>query len=474
MSQYSGATEAILELVDNSIDERIEGRLLKVDISVSRGRIEVADCGGRGMGRKELETFMEWGRSDKRGRLGRYGLGGKAALGYLGRSWKLVTCKEGADLALKIVEAHWDDEKGGLKEYELRRIALDERAPQGATRFVIEDLKKSVNAPPLRGKLGSIYRPLLMDGEVDIRVNGRRVEHLQLPLAEAPEEFEEVIGSGQVVRGWIGVLDTTKIEKRGDIPGGLRCYAYGRLITEGEFFGHPGPAWKAALNRLIGEVHLDFVPLTTNKTNFDRDSEEWKRTTGVIEKQLRPFIERLARSKEAPVTKREKEAARRAMDLLQEVARKLQRAEFLSGLMGAARGRKRPEPREKTVREDGEREPTSRKPPEPRTVPPQDAVGRLIRLGQLPKVKYTNTDEVIRSALHTKNGATTVLVNRDFPAFRARSKTVDDLTLYVFETAVMEVLKKPNGTEMTATDAFEEFNAFLREASKALLRGKRH
>jgi len=313
-----------------------------------------------------------------------------------------------------------------------------------------------------------------MDGEVEIRVNGRRVDHLQLPVAEAPEEFEEVIGSGQVVRGWIGVLDTTKIEKRGDIPGGLRCYAYGRLIREGEFFGHPGPAWKAALNRLIGEVHLDFVPLTTNKTNFDRDSEEWKRTTGVMETRLRPFIERLARSKEPPVTKREKEAARRAMDLLQEVTRKLKRAEFLSGLVGTWRGRKRPEPREKIAREEEQREPTPRKPPEPRTPPPREAVGRLIRLGQLPKVKYTNADETIRSALQCKNGATTVLVNRDFPAFRARSRTVDDLTLYVFETAVMEVLKKPNGTEMTATDAFEDFNAFLREASRELLGGKHH
>jgi hypothetical protein len=320
MSQYSDATEAMLELVDNSVDERMEGRLLKVDISVSRGRIEVADCGGTGMGRRELEIFMEWGRSDKRGRLGRYGLGGKAALGYLGRSWKLVTCKEGADLALKIVETHWDDEKGGLKEYEPRRIALDERAPQGATRFVIEDLKKSVNAPPLRRRLGSIYRPLLMNGGIEIRVNGRRVEQLQLPLAEAPEEFEEVVGSGQVVRGWIGILDTSKIEKRREIPGGLRCYAYGRLIREGEFFGHPGPAWKAALNRLIGEVHLDFVPLTTNKTNFDRDSEEWKKATGIAERELKPFIERLAKSKEARITKGEKEAARKAMELLREVA----------------------------------------------------------------------------------------------------------------------------------------------------------
>jgi hypothetical protein len=48
------------------------------------------------------------------------------------------------------------------------------------------------------------------------------------------------------------------------------------------------------------------------------------------------------------------------------------------------------------------------------------------------------------------------------------------LTLYVFETAVMEVLKKPNGTGLTAADAFEDFNAFLREASRELLGGKHH
>ena len=53
----------------------------------------------------------------------------------------------------------------------------------------------------------------------------------------------------------------------------MRCYRLGRLIADGEFFGHPGPATLPAMVRLMGEVDVPNVALTMNKTDFDRDGQ---------------------------------------------------------------------------------------------------------------------------------------------------------------------------------------------------------
>ena len=85
---FKDANSAILELIDNAIDDRIPGKLFVITVEVHGNKITIINKGGKGMGPRELEVFFIWGQSKKRGKLGRYGQGGKAAMGYLGKSWK--------------------------------------------------------------------------------------------------------------------------------------------------------------------------------------------------------------------------------------------------------------------------------------------------------------------------------------------------------------------------------------------------
>lgn len=58
---------------------------------------------------------------------------------------------------------------------------------------------------------------------------------------------------------------------------GFRAYYHGRLIPlKDKFLSLKGPADIPQMSRFIGEVHLNFVPVTTKKASFDTDSEEYK------------------------------------------------------------------------------------------------------------------------------------------------------------------------------------------------------
>lgn len=54
-ANYRTPVDAILELVDNAIDSRVDGRPLEVDVAVRPGTLVMTVVGGTGMGPKELE-----------------------------------------------------------------------------------------------------------------------------------------------------------------------------------------------------------------------------------------------------------------------------------------------------------------------------------------------------------------------------------------------------------------------------------
>src|SRR5438876_9965321 len=102
--------QAVAELVDNSIDERIEGRSLVVDVAISRNSIKVMD-NARGMSPSEAGDAFVLGKSTKAGKikLGVYGLGLKTACASLGSRYYVKTKSEGLDswFILEFDEETW-------------------------------------------------------------------------------------------------------------------------------------------------------------------------------------------------------------------------------------------------------------------------------------------------------------------------------------------------------------------------------
>jgi hypothetical protein len=97
-ANYRSSADAVMELVDNSIDSRIKGSQLEVLLQVHPSYFVIETRGGEGMGPAELErNYLRWGGSPKRGRklLGQYGQGGKAAIGHLGDSFTVEASRPG-------------------------------------------------------------------------------------------------------------------------------------------------------------------------------------------------------------------------------------------------------------------------------------------------------------------------------------------------------------------------------------------
>ena len=105
MSNYSNALEAALEIIDNSVDERDPNKQpLLLEIDIKKDRMIFFDSNSLGMGYKELSDFLNWGYSIKRnltGKIGKYGAGGKGAIGYLGIGCQIRTKRKGEDVELR-------------------------------------------------------------------------------------------------------------------------------------------------------------------------------------------------------------------------------------------------------------------------------------------------------------------------------------------------------------------------------------
>lgn len=97
-ANYRSATDALLELVDNAVDSRLPERPLTVEIAVHPGTVTITAVGGTGMSPGQLEReYLRWGASPKHAgeRIGRYGQGGKAAIGHLGNRFVVVASPAG-------------------------------------------------------------------------------------------------------------------------------------------------------------------------------------------------------------------------------------------------------------------------------------------------------------------------------------------------------------------------------------------
>ena len=177
-ANYRSSADAVMELVDNSIDSRIKGRQLEVFLQVHPSNFVIETRGGEGMGPAELErNYLRWGGSPKRGRrlLGQYGQGGKAAIGHLGTSFTVEASRPGDGHAWRFADPDYRD-RSKLKTYELKTVTKRVPSDQGYVRIRIDGLDKRLDPRRLGTRLGDTYRPLILRAEVKMSVNGARVE----------------------------------------------------------------------------------------------------------------------------------------------------------------------------------------------------------------------------------------------------------------------------------------------------------
>lgn len=447
-ANYRSAADALLEIVDNAVDSRVPGRPLTVDIVVRPGTIAVTVVGGTGMGPTELERdYLRWGGSRKRAgdRIGRYGQGGKAAIGHLGNRFTIVASRAGDPNAIGFEDDRYRD-RTRLRTYEL----IDRPKPVGEAlgyvRLEIGEVDRPLDVRRMPARLAQTYRPLIELGALALTVNRATVATTDWLLDER-REFT-IRGGGRLVRGWFGLLpDPAPVSTE---PG-VRIYHLGRLIGSPDWFGHPGPAVHPALNRLVGEVELPHVPVTMNKSDIDRDSPEWLAVEARLHRELAPIVRRLMREEGSAVLPGALRTADQVRRILARALRLLESGQLFESEPGTSAGGDDegqltlaaavpPEPEAPVEPDEPEgnavdagADPSS-EPIEPRVPDPKPRGGGGAGRG-IGEVVVRALDPRLRSAMVVEDGIRRVIINSRYPLYEVRK---GDLW-YQLETALREV-----------------------------------
>ncbi len=440
-ANYRSAIDALLELVDNAVDSRVPGRPLRVDLVVRPDSIVMTAIGGAGMGPMELERdYLRRGASRKRAgdRIGRYGQGGKAAIGHLGNRFVVTASRAGNDRAITFEDPAYRD-RAKLRVYELVDRTKPVDAALGYVRIEIGEVDRRVDARRLPGRLAEVYRPLLEAGELAITVNRGPVQPTPLTLAERHEIA--VRAGGRIVKGWYGLLPDPAPPS---VEPGLRVYHLGRLVGVPEWFGHPGPALHPGMNRLVGAVELPHVPVTMNKSDVDRDSPAWIASEARLHALLAPIVRRLAREGSLHVEPGALRTADQVRRILARALRLLESGKLFESDLGTGAG-EGPEGQltlEATRRVEEPAEEVGAGPAEPaepaleadRAPRPPRASGAGGGRG-VGEVVVRALDPRLRSAIVIEDGVRRIVINSRYPLFEVRR---GDLW-YQLETALREV-----------------------------------
>ena len=447
-ANYRSATEALLELVDNAVDSRLPDRPLEIDLTLRPGSLVLTAVGGLGMSPGQLERdYLRWGASRKRAgdRIGRYGQGGKAAIGHLGNRFAIVASPAGDARAYTFQDDDYRD-RSKLRAYELQERAKGVDTSLGYVRIEVGEMDKRLDPLRVRARLGEVYRPLIAAGSVVVRVNRAPVSVRAWPVEERHEL--SVRAAGRLVRGWYGLAPDPPPP---DVTGGVRVYHLGRLIGEPEWFGHPGPAMHPSLARIIGEVELPHVPVTMNKSDVERDSAEWLAVSDRMHRLLAPVVRRLTREPGSVASPQALRTADQVRRILARALRLLESGQLFESqtvsagegdgdqltLDSAAPGAEKPElelddgagadAAQDIAEEAAEGQDTRL--PRPRPARPGGTgtgVGEIV---------VRALDPRLRSAMVVEDGVRRVVINSRFPLYEVRK---GDLW-YQLETALREV-----------------------------------
>lgn len=256
---------------------------MTVDVAynVREGWLRVED-NGRGMSRPELSKALVLALSGKGAAdIGKFGLGMKTACSSLGDRFVVSSACSGATYAHS---AEYDEELFlTAGEWKLPIQRRKKTRPHGTTITIQSSRLYASLHQSLTRNLSWTFRHFLLDGILELTVNGLAVEPASYevdPTSVMP--FEGVV-AGKSVRGWAGLL--VQSSQRGWY--GFALVRHRRIVRRHEKLGfqaHPQTA------RVVGEIHLDDFDTNNLKTDFIRETAAWRELEEWVSKQVEPVI----------------------------------------------------------------------------------------------------------------------------------------------------------------------------------------
>jgi hypothetical protein len=265
---YEQSIELIRELVNNAYD----ADATRVDVTVSGKEIVVVD-NGEGMDMEGLKQYFNVGSDDKllhpksprygRDRIGQFGIGKFASLAAASR-FEITTQKGEFTARVVFDKTRWL-EQGDSWVIPLTRLEPDPDGGDGTTVRLVdlkrvfkpEDVTQRIaEGVPIRAKKFSVYVNRY-------RVTPRRWSGNRIPVLEGTKYG--------IIHGEIVILPAYHASAENM---GIEIKVKGVTVRR-ELFNIA--TWGKAATRIRGEIHADFLPLTSDRSGFLEDTPEFEK-----------------------------------------------------------------------------------------------------------------------------------------------------------------------------------------------------
>jgi len=304
---YGESIELIRELVNNAYDADAS----EVKVFIKDDSITVEDD-GMGMDLNGLKQYFNIGSTLKRNnpksprfardRIGEFSIGKFASLSACS-SFEVWTKKGDFQAMVIFDKQEWN--MSSDKWHIPLEIEEPDRRLKDGTKVTLKGLTKKFNVDDVERRI--LEAVPIKAPDFSVYLNGHKVSARFIPGHKIP--FLEGTEYGMV---WGEIIISSQLEQ--DIAeAGIECKVKQVTITR-DFFGLEGLIKNIA--RIKGEVNADFLPITSDRSGFIKDTAQYKKFLEVMEaviNRIKPVLDELSDYKE------NKRARRALTEILEKV-----------------------------------------------------------------------------------------------------------------------------------------------------------
>lgn len=460
---YTESIEFVREIVNNAYD----ADATLVEIIIKEDTIEIKD-NGSGMDREGLKQYFNIGSQQKlyapkssiykRDRIGQFGIGKFASLSAC-KQFEVIT-KSGEFVGRVVFDKEQWEKEGDIWQLPLDVLPADFRKQNGTTVILI-GLDKRFDPKDIEAKI--IEGTPIKAPHFRVRINNHTVTPRSLSGHRIPVLEGARFGP---VTGEIVILSETA-----SIASDLGIEVKVKQVTiRRELFGME--TWGKSMARVRGEINADFLPITSDRTGFIKDSVEYQEFLGIMERIMEGIKATLQK---LTVKKESKKVSRALKEALQRIYRSLAANPDLSPFGAFPVG-----DRVKGIGDAAETIPNREGLKEEEVKVTEKPKAAEKKRKKKPKVKRLTPNAIIKKIKFGETGVscvvdsfgeegsevfseeTTIYINRDHPLYKRESAKIDTHTLNLARLITQEIslMKDPKNPRQ----AFERQSKLLKDA----------
>lgn len=457
---YVESLDLIRELINNAYD----ADSTIVEVAVKPNEITVKD-NGIGMDLSGLQQYFTIGSQEKvqrqkskiykRDQIGQFGIGKFASLSAC-ETFIVNTQKE--DFAAEVIF----DKKEWGKSRETWELPLTLRGPDSkrgnGTTVILKNLRKQFDFKDVEDKI--IQSVPLKAPNFLVKLNG----HPVLPKSLSGHRIPILEGCPfGAVSGEIVIIPQTAVS-----PSQIGIEIKVKQVTiKRELFGME--TWGKAMLRVQGEIYADFLLVTSDRSGFITDSEEYEaflKVTERVMREVRTVLEKLSGKMER------RKASRALNEALSRIYNALAKNPEFSPFgvfpqaqeegkgMGGAAAESAQKPGEEILSEKKEQEkPKRKKNPRVKRLTP-DAIVKKLKIGDM-GISFC-LDHLGEDGTECFTEGSVIYINYDHPLYQRESKNPRSHTMHVARLLTQEIslMKDPRNPRQ----AFERQSKLLKDA----------